>query len=598
MSQSLKFEYNINGVGNVGANFTPVTTELFTDKFFNLENKLRNINQLGAIKYLHLGAHFTRYEYVLLQVYLLKLIADETSGKQGLSSRYHYSINYYKNKLQGYSFTTMDIVQLTIIMANMGHFQNTFSSNKVLYEYIVNDKNGKRKVFLKGLDGTGKQLFLNFEKDITPYNIQWFISLFQLSRKEKYEKYKLVCEYIINILMSKEKNFIKDVYNKIRLIAYTVLDTHFSGLPITIDLRNIIIDTKYLSKSFFNHNSNLINTLKHINDLLEDSLYLENNALLINADISKNIDKEITEFIESQYNSGELTKFKNLIFNSESPLNIRKNKEEYKIKWVLDKNLSITVIRDREDIIRKSYSFESKVHKQLGEKIYFAYNFSPDTFKSRYVYSIDNRLTGEEVLKACRKIIKNVYYIFSHEIQINREELSLNICKKTSIFFLRNILTEDLYCDFEYDEKISPFVVARGAKNALKEVEQYLEKIQTNRELNKGELHEINQIIEYLKKLEYKGLLVIYLGSLRFIDSESKSKCEIDGFIMYPNEKNKLISIFEAKSGKTRRSRASEAKKQMEAKLNPILKSFENYHKEYEKMVNFGCVLEINKKEV
>ena len=144
-----QIKYNINGIGNIEPVFYGKAKELFFDEMLNISENLQNIKQLGSISSLHKGANFTRYEYVLLQIVLVNIVSK--TANIGLSSKVNKSFfNGDKNLEDCFKkMTKSEIIQVMIILGNMGHFGGTYSPNKVWFHILRYNINGVKTSFKK-----------------------------------------------------------------------------------------------------------------------------------------------------------------------------------------------------------------------------------------------------------------------------------------------------------------------------------------------------------------------------------------------------------------------------------------------------------------
>lgn len=301
ISKVIKIEYNINGIGVITPVIYPFPSILYNEDGINLVSKLKEINQLGTIKFIHNGAHYTRYEYVLLQIMLINFVKN--NSEWGLGSEFNFSsvgitedLNY-PNKITG-----AEILQLIVLFSNQGHFKETFSSNKVWFHLLYTNKHSLKSFFKRGLTSEGKVLVDKLLSNTDYQKIQWINTLFILSRSEKHRDYRLLCEHILNKILSDESdNWDKwiDIYSKIRKVAYIVLDSHFSHIPISVNLQNVLFNEGFFIDELSKNRSGLMGTFDRINDLLEDTLYLENNALLMGTFRSLFIYNKINKFIKA-----------------------------------------------------------------------------------------------------------------------------------------------------------------------------------------------------------------------------------------------------------------------------------------------------------
>lgn len=154
---------------------------------------------------------------------------------------------------------------------------------------------------------------------------------------------------------------------------------------------------------------------------------------------------------------------------------------------------------------------------------------------------------------------------------INNGKLNIVVVKKLITYLFRNILKEDYYCKFQYKEidNFSPFIVTKGTKSALRYLNKYIEKYIKRNPNDKDFIHELNAVKSVLETQNYKGLIIVYAGSLTFSKSKEKDICELDGVILYPNRKNGCVRIIEAKNTKRKYSTAC---KQQKENLLPIFR--------------------------
>ncbi|PTL16791.1 hypothetical protein BUZ08_09565, partial [Staphylococcus gallinarum] len=129
-------KYNINGIGIIEPSFYENAETLLNYKELEIIERLHKVKQLGTISGIHKGANFTRYEYILLQIELLNIVAKESSI--GLKSKLNKEFFGENEELRD-SFSDMtrvDCIQVMTILGNMGHFTGTHSSNKVWFNII------------------------------------------------------------------------------------------------------------------------------------------------------------------------------------------------------------------------------------------------------------------------------------------------------------------------------------------------------------------------------------------------------------------------------------------------------------------------------
>ncbi|WP_078596344.1 hypothetical protein [Evansella clarkii] len=572
------YEYNINGIGIINPEIYGTACELLEDSNLKIINKLKGINQLGAIRYIHNGAHYTRFEYVLLQVMLINFLKDH--GKMGLNSKKDYwkffvddGTNYKKKKITG-----TELLQLTVILGNMGYSKDTFSSNKVWYHYLKLNKANVKTLFKNGLKKESKKLFDVILDTNDFQKIHWLNTLFILSRKSEYDECREICELILNNILSNNPNYYIDLHTKVRRVSYIVMDSHFSHIPISIDLKSVLFNRELFIDEIEKKISGLMEVFNRMNSLLEDTLYLENNAILIGSKRSLDLANKLDNYLEenrSQNNSLKL--IQGILMNEDSPFNKEENFSYNTLPWDKDTTLSITYfVKDRKGFPEDIFKEELDKINYLGSKCHIGIGFSPDYLKYRTVYALDKKISNNIKVKNCLKIIYNAlgdYFRFKRfaKSEVNNGEFTEVVTKKVITYLFRNILKEDYFCEFNYEGLSDALIISNGNTNAVKKVEEHLSQFKRRFPENKDGMHEIFTVIKALEKITYRGLYVIYTGSLKFIDENKQSVCELDGIIFTPYNRDFFLKVVEAKRISNKHQRSKVALDQLNEKFTPLI---------------------------
>lgn len=113
----------------------PYATELYEElEHIGIINRVKEIPQLGVIKVAKRLAK-TRYDYIMLQLYLHQMIKNHLQGHLRLTYNNCVAAKEFHND---YKYTKMDrpsigdILQLLTIVYNIGHFYNTFTASRAV----------------------------------------------------------------------------------------------------------------------------------------------------------------------------------------------------------------------------------------------------------------------------------------------------------------------------------------------------------------------------------------------------------------------------------------------------------------------------------
>ncbi|MBB6452768.1 hypothetical protein HNQ94_001214 [Salirhabdus euzebyi] len=593
-NRCLSIEYNINGIGVVTPIVYPFVSSLYSDNKLRIEGRLKGVNQLGAIRFIHNGAHYTRYEYVLLQFMLINFIKN--NSEWGLGSKFNFSVlgidklNYNVKNITG-----GEILELIVLFGNIGHFKDTFSSNKVWFHFLYTNKHNLKNCLKKGIKKDGKSLLDRLLSNSDYNKMQWINTLFILSRSKKLNDYRLICERILKKILLKQNDKWLDIYSKVRKVSFVVLDSHFSHIPISISLQNVLFNENLFIDELSKNTSGLMGAFDRITDLLEDTLYLENNASLMSTYRSMNIYSKVNKFLEENTNIKAIAKINMLITDEKkSPFYEEYKISENDIPWDRNKNLSITYFINQRDYFPIDvFQKELEISRKLGKNCYISYNFSPSFSKYRTVYSINKQLTDIRLIKECNKIIRVAlddylqYHKYSNNT-VNNGPLEEVVLKKVITYLFRNLLTKDFFCEFNYPRNASPFIIENGSKNTLNKLNDYIKSFQKRNPDDKDGLHELKTVKACLESISYRGLIIIFLGSLRFINDDKLSECELDGLILTPKHKDICVRVLEAKNLSKKKRRAKVATGQLENKFIPLLRECISDKSEIKEIEGFG----------
>ena len=118
--------------------YTRALADLFETQG-QLITRLKQTDQLGNLRYFYPGAHHTRYEYLLLQWYLLdrlaqaKAVSEPTLGLGG-------GVRDLP-KLEGAGPPTgVDLLQTAVLLANVGHLPETLAGERAVLAVLADDQ--------------------------------------------------------------------------------------------------------------------------------------------------------------------------------------------------------------------------------------------------------------------------------------------------------------------------------------------------------------------------------------------------------------------------------------------------------------------------
>lgn len=309
----------------------PYATKLYQElDRIGIIDRIKEIPQLGVIKVKKKLAK-TRFDYVMLQLYLHKLIKSNLQGD--LRFTYNNSINA-KEFRQDYSYPDKenkkpsmgDVFQLLTIVYNIGHFYNTFTASRAITMLSEEDNAFYDLV----INACPDERYQNAAKEILKHkNYQRLHLLNSILILEQCDTSKQSISVALEILYSyineqslPEESKLKyafAVFRSVRTVSYMAYDLQIAEMPLTIDLCNekamLLLLKELLSE--YNDNQSSNHLVSSVTKLLDDTVYNENSNAICYYKISRKMVSLITK--DSSYVA--LNYYNDLFIKKESILN-------------------------------------------------------------------------------------------------------------------------------------------------------------------------------------------------------------------------------------------------------------------------------------
>src|SRR5699024_10092451 len=141
------------------------------------------------------------------------------------------------------------------------------------------------------------------------YNIHLINALFLLERYRRGNGGNEIVDFskalLIEYMSEENKNLRKHwtIYKSIRKIAYVLMDSHYAPIPFKLDSASIMLNLGHYHEELINNESAFHKALDQTNGVLESSLYLEPNSMLITSSRINQIHRNlINNFPNQQLN--------------------------------------------------------------------------------------------------------------------------------------------------------------------------------------------------------------------------------------------------------------------------------------------------------
>lgn len=534
------------------------------DKINELD-RLKKINHLGLISEFYEGVRHSKWDYIIIQLYLSQLLRKY--GKiTGLASNIKLS--------GGKEISVIDLINSWSFLLNIGHLQRTFAAERLWFDEVLNNKIIRDYIKLKLERKPFQKKFKELIENEDYYGFYEIISVLYI-KEILLKKSKQISNDMLDIFeifYKKDKrisvNKAKTIFKRIRYLSFVYLDTNNSHSCINIH-----------TTLFFNHMK------QNVNDIIAKE---DNELRVVFSDIERIL-------FNTVYSS---TDYKEYLANYYKK---RKKQLNQKIK-----------LKDSE--IKKGHNFEQKFIRLLlsAREHDIALRFATDEWKHIVRFNLRSDYIGRDVCKYCKEEIElndieNKYFlvesvkaddletsiidVFSNnglnqkDVCIIANKIKNYINKYYSInyyehypleidsaledlfiFSFKSLLNKNFNIHFTHN---TPLVYTNFSyiqtKSKTKSIIRNLIKDTKNEDIEKERKHELLCLLNVIRDINLNGTTIISLRNVEINDDNLKSIAEFDGVGINLSKNIIKVILVEAKSGKDSSNVAlNDLKKKME----------------------------------
>ena len=285
----------------------PYAAELYEElEQVGIIKRVMEVPQLGVIKVAK-GLAKSRYDYIMLQLYLHQLIKRNLQGH--LMFTYNNPIaakefrsNYKYNEEKGP--TIGDILQLLTIVYNIGHFYNTFTASRAV-TMLTSEDDAFLEIVLSA--STSKRFQKSAQIILNNKNYQrlhLLNSILILEHCDQTKKSVMLALEILYAYINESKlsadsklKYIFSIFRNVRTVSYMAYDLQIAKTPLIIDLCNeramLLLLRELLSE--YNNNQSLQYLIQSTTKLLDDTLYNESSSAICYYQISRKMVSLVTK---------------------------------------------------------------------------------------------------------------------------------------------------------------------------------------------------------------------------------------------------------------------------------------------------------------
>lgn len=533
-----RLKYN----ANEKVDLYPYATELYQElNRIGIIERLKEIPQLGVIKVKkRLGK--TRYDYVMLQLYLHQIIKKNLQSELRLT--YNNSIsesefigNYHYQK--GCKTPSIgDVIQLLTIAYNIGHFYNTFTSSRAVLMMLSEDELFKDFI-CHSEDERFKSALEVFSEDKNYHRLHLLNSILVLDHCDQSKPVILLSKEILYDYINESQlptdsklEYAFNIFRKVRTVSYMAYDLQNAETPLTIDLADehamCLLLKELLSE--YNNNQPSDSLIKSVVKMLDDTLYNESSNAICYYQISRKmvslLSTDCTLCAKEYYN--DLLIDKDSIFNRQYIH--RRDFNQSQILKLTFKREEKTIAEDLLDVLEHTNNTRVGFYnRQSGERT--------------VLVSLKKNCDSAKKRKAAFKVLQS-------SISSLRRITGIKPCDSRFLlsvkFFLFYLFDENPLLIKPTIDREKCILCTRGKNSRIKEVRSLIDYSVGNDD----EEHEAIFLISQLQNDHVNDTTITIQASIVVYQKNAVGRklCEFDGMIIHPMRKQEQIIFLEAKN--------------------------------------------------
>lgn len=525
--------------------------------------RMNEIPQLGVIKVKKCFAK-TRFDYVMLQLYLHKIIKKYYKEHPQDNLRYSYNNTLSSKEFRDdYIYPNKDIkpsmgdiLQMLTIVYNIGHFYNTFTASRALTILAEEDKEFRKIIINASKDKRYQHAAKTILSSKNYQRLHLLNSILILERCDTTKQavsvaLEILYAYINEQMLSEDGKlkYVFSVFKNVRTVSYVAYDLPISKTPLAIDFFDeeamCLLMNEVLSEYNDNKPSNYL--IKSIVKLLDDTVYNENADAICYYKISR----KMASLLADKLNN--IDYYENIFLDKKSVLNCSYSQRRDYV------NLNI---------LKLTFSLEER---EISELLLADLEKTNNTRVGYYDRNSGNQTILVSIKSSCNADVKRyaAFKVLKCTIKYLRKISNIDISDK------RFLLVAKFFLFYLFDEnpvEIKPtisrdicVICTRGKVARINAVKSLL----TESIGSEDENHEVAFLLSRLFEDSSNDTTIAIPASILVYQKDAKGRklCEFDGLIIYPMRKSNQVLFLEAKN---RNKEPSFSKKCLSEKLKKV----------------------------
>jgi hypothetical protein len=409
MKNTYSRKVNLSFIGNIRVNFYGISCELI--KIYENENEFerqKSMKHLGVIADVLESSHHSRYEYLMLQCFLIDVIENTYKGTPNAIG----SI-----KIDGKEYSGNSLIKTWFLLSNYGHTYKTIGDEKALLLF-TNERKGFKSELINSIDDQELKDYAIRVIDSFDYpNFHHILTLWRVNKKVRdLSKKKQIIKIYKLFLLGKttqrvnetKLELLKHLAYYAREIAIISIDGHNTHIPFTINpLSTLMSVDVYESKL---KNKSVFNILDPLVTVLINEVYLNKDVLTK----------------QKEYELNSISNIKTFPANRKSYIEIiekafskgLKEKDEIKLAHFFRFTINQNNIK-RQSILNEYRNIQTV--KRNCNSVEASLDFNPKTNEKVYDFFIDKKFKRSDLptflFNICQLLENQIKNTVNEEIQ-------------------------------------------------------------------------------------------------------------------------------------------------------------------------------------
>lgn len=576
-TKPIQLNYSFSDIGTVSATLHQESAALYA--FLQSKGEIERLEQLdhlGKLRSVHKTAHYSRWEYIMLQMYFIDAL-KEAQETHGLSSKVQIGSQDVSS--------SEELIKCWILLLNASHLFGIFDTERSWMDLLLENQS-IRNAFLSCLPSDSIRSFANesfAQQDF--YSLHKYIGLIWLEGCKNKDRsgihpiglwIDMLEASIVKTEPGSKLELCRRYFTRVRQLVFVALDINHCPLGIRINPALLLNHIKQSPDQLLSDDDNpFLEHLHGLEQILFKNVYASRDVVSYRrqyiADQKRRYDNLVKKHGVDYFTKPFVRLSERLLQSKESDFGKMRLSDDHVHYLRLD--FLPPSILPHSPV--KYHDCETHLHSKTRLSNW-PFVVTPTAYSRRSRCVVDafaprKAIRKDEVTVAWRML----EYIFNYygEYKILDSEFYERMADESLTILFRHLLSRYLKPQYRihFDRRTSPMdtlLIGVPSASGIPQMRRAIGMATKKSHLNSERKHELSVLKRVLKK-EHRGSYLISTANIRIFNKDWEVIAELDGIYFRLQRRSLNATIIEAKSGTTIRS--SDAKDALAEKITKAL---------------------------